>query len=410
MDFEEQKTEMNGQTGTAGAAMASAVQEATKDYKPTLEFGDPAPAAPAASAAPASEAEAKAPEQKLEFDDSVLSPEEKQQALAFADKIDLKDTKGILNYGAGTQKKMADFSEHTLETVKTKDMGEVGDMLTDLIVELKNFDVDKEEKGFLGLFHKAQNRLEVLQARYSKVETNVEAISGELEKHQQVLFKDIAMLDQMYQLNLDYFKELTMYIVAGKKRLEDVRNGELKELQEKAIQTGKPEDAQAAKDLAAQCDRFEKKLFDLQMTRTISMQTAPQIRMVQGSDTTMAEKIQTTIVNTIPLWKNQMVIAIGLEHANQAAKAQREVSDMTNELLKKNADKLHQVTVETAKESERSIVDIETVKHTNEQLIQTMEEVIQIQKDGHAKRQAAEQELVGIENQLKQKLYEASKA
>lgn len=373
--------------------------------KPTLTFGEE-PKADTPSIVPAEQQA----QDVAKLDDSVLTPQERQQAEDFAQKIDLSDSNGILSYGAGTQKKMADFSEQTLSSVRGKDMGEVGDMITNLIVQLKDFDVDEKETGLKALFHRSENRLVALQTKYNKVEKNVDVISGELEKHQQTLFKDIATLDQMYDMNLNYFKELTMYIIAGEKKLTDVREHELADLQKKAQESGKPEDAQAAKDLAAQCDRFEKKLYDLKLTRTISLQTAPQIRMVQSSDTLMAEKIQTTIVNTIPLWKNQMVIAIGVEHATQAAQAQREVTDMTNQLLQKNADKLHAATVEAAKESERGIVDIETLKHTNEQLITAMDEVMQVQKDGKAKRVQAESELAGIESELKQKLLEASKA
>ena len=377
-------------------------QEQAVQTAPVLTFGEPVPAAqtPDKSADLAKQAE--------KVSENVLSPEEVKQAEEFAGKIDLANSEAILSYGAGTQKKMADFSEKTLDSVRTKDMGEVGGMITDLIVQLKNFDVDSEEKGLKGLFRKGRNKAEVLKTNYAKVETNVEVISGELEKHQQTLLNDIAMLDQMYDLNLNYFKELSMYILAGKKKLEEVREGQLKDLQEKAQKSGLPEDAQAAKDLAAQCERFEKKLYDLELTRTIALQTAPQIRMVQSSDTMMAEKIQTTLVNTIPLWKSQMVIALGVEHSNQAAAAQRAVSEMTNELLKKNAEKLKMSAVESAKESERGIVDIETLKATNEQLISTLDEVAAIQKEGRQKRQAAEAELTGIEDELKKKLLEMS--
>lgn len=377
-------------------------QEQAVQTAPVLTFGEPVPAAqtPDKSADLAKQAE--------KVSENVLSPEEVKQAEEFAGKIDLANSEAILSYGAGTQKKMADFSEKTLDSVRTKDMGEVGGMITDLIVQLKNFDVDSEEKGLKGLFRKGRNKAEVLKTNYAKVETNVEVISGELEKHQQTLLKDIAMLDQMYDLNLNYFKELSMYILAGKKKLEEVREGQLKNLQDKAQKSGLPEDAQAAKDLAAQCERFEKKLYDLELTRTIALQTAPQIRMVQSSDTMMAEKIQTTLVNTIPLWKSQMVIALGVEHSNQAAAAQRAVSEMTNELLKKNAEKLKMSAVESAKESERGIVDIETLKATNEQLISTLDEVAAIQKEGRQKRQAAEAELTGIEDELKKKLLEMS--
>ncbi len=339
-----------------------------------------------------------------------LSPEEQAQVDAFAKQIDISNSNAILNYGAGTQKKLSDFSEKALESVRTKDMGEVGDMITKLIGELKDFDVDENEKGLFSFFKKSSNRITELKAQYAKVETNINVITTELEKHQVTLLKDVDMLDKMYDANLSYFKELTMYVAAGKKKLEEVRNGELKELQEKAEASGLPEDAQKAKDLAGMCDRFEKKLYDLQLTRTIALQSGPQIRMVQNSDTLMAEKIQSTIVNTIPLWKNQMVIAIGVEHAGQAAKAQREVSDMTNELLKKNADALKVATIASAQESERGVVDIETLKHTNEQLITTMDEVLRIQTEGKEKRRAAEAELANIENELKNKMMEASRS
>ena len=328
---------------------------------------------------------------------------------AFVKQIDIKNTQAVMTYGVGTQKKMADFSEKTLESVKTKDLGEVGGMITSLVTELKNFDVEEEEKGLFGFFKKGTNRMQEMKTKYSKVETNVEAIAGELEKHQVQLMKDIDLLDKMYELNLGYYKELTMYILAGKKKLKEARETELAALQEKAQRSGLPEDAQAAKDYAEMCDRFEKKLHDLQLTRTVAMQTGPQIRMIQSSDSVMAEKIQSTIVNTIPLWKSQMVIAIGVEHANKAAKAQREVTNMTNELLKKNADALKQATVESAKEAERGIVDIETLKHTNEMLISTMDEVLSIQADGKQKRREAEAELAGIESQLREKLLQASR-
>jgi uncharacterized protein YaaN involved in tellurite resistance len=314
-----------------------------------------------------------------------------------------------MTYGVGTQKKMADFSEKTLESVKTKDMGEVGDMISGLVTQLKNFDVDEEEKGFKGFFKKKGNQIQELRTKYTNVEKNVNAIADELEKHQVILLKDVELLDRMYDLNLNYYKELSMYILAGKKRLKEVRENDLAALQKKAEESGLPEDAQAAKDFAAQCDRFEKKLYDLQLTRTVAMQTGPQIRMIQSSDQMMAEKIQSTIVNTIPLWKNQMVIAIGIEHSTQAAKAEREVNDMTNALLKKNAEKLKVATVQSAKESERGIVDIETLKHTNEMLISTMDEVIAIQTEGKQKRAAAEKDLADIESQLRQKLLQASK-
>jgi uncharacterized protein YaaN involved in tellurite resistance len=328
----------------------------------------------------------------------------------FVKQIDITNSQAVMNYGVGTQKKLADFSQKAIDNVRTKDMGEVGNMLSGLVTELKDFDVDEEEKGFMSFFKKSANRVNAIKAKYSTVETNVNEITSRLEQHQVTLMKDVALLDQMYALNLNYFKELTMYIQAGKKKLEEVRNNELVELQQKAQASGLQEDAEKAKDLSNLCDRFEKKIYDLELTRTIAMQTGPQIRMVQSSDTIMAEKIQSTIVNTIPLWKNQMVIAIGVEHANQAAKAEREVNDMTNALLKKNADKLKQATIATAKESERGIIDMETLRHTNETLISTIDEVLAIQKDGKEKRRAAEAELGQIESQLKDKLIEASKA
>ncbi|MCR5098286.1 MAG: toxic anion resistance protein [Lachnospiraceae bacterium] len=343
-------------------------------------------------------------------EDIKLSAEEQAQVDEFAKQIDITNSNAILNYGAGTQKKLSDFSEKALESVRTKDMGEVGDMITKLIGELKDFDVEENEKGIFAFFKKSSNRMTELKAQYAKVETNINVITTELEKHQVTLLKDVDMLDKMYDANLAYFKELTMYIAAGKQKLKAVREGELKELQAKADASGLAEDAQKARDLAGMCDRFEKKLYDLQLTRTIALQSGPQIRMVQNSDTLMAEKIQSTIVNTIPLWKNQMVIAIGVEHSNQAAKAQREVTDMTNELLKKNAEALKTATVATAIESERGVVDIETLKHTNEQLISTMDEVLKIQADGKEKRRLAEQELENIENELKNKMMEASRS
>ncbi|MDD6352066.1 MAG: toxic anion resistance protein [Lachnospiraceae bacterium] len=382
-------------------------EEFTEETKtaPTLTFGDAPKAEPdlptTQKQAPVSEAFKK---------EAALTDEEQAQVDAFVEKIDLADSAAIMTYGVSTQKNLADFSEKAIEDVRTKDMGEVGDLLTGLVTELKNFDVDEKEKGIAAWFKKKKNSLDELKARYSKVETNVDTVTAQLEDHEQKLLKDSAILDKMYDLNLTYYKELTMYILAGKKKLEDVRATELPSLQAKATETGLPEDAQKAKDLAAQCERFDKKLYDLELTRTVAMQTAPQIRLIQNSDMQMAEKIQSTIVNTIPLWKNQMVIAIGMEHASEAARAEREVNDMTNELLKKNADKLHQVTVATAKENERGIVDIETLKHTNETLISAMDEIMTIQKDGREKRQAAEKELTGIEQQLHDKLLEMSKS
>lgn len=341
-------------------------------------------------------------------EENVLSEEERQMAEKFAEQIDLTNSNMILQYGAGTQKKMADFSESALENVRTKDLGEVGNLLSGVVKELKSFD-EEEEKGFLGIFKKSSNKLTAMKTKYAKAETNVNQICKVLESHQVQLMKDVALLDKMYELNLTYYKELTMYIVAGKKKLNEVRNGELQDLLQKAQATGLAEDAQAAKDLDSMCNRFEKKLHDLELTRQISMQTAPQIRLVQGNDTLMVEKIQSTIVNTIPLWKSQMVLGLGVEHSVQAAAAQREVTNMTNELLKKNAEKLKMATIDTVKESERGIVDIETLKQTNESLISTLDEVMHIQQEGREKRKAAEQEMQKLEMDLKQKLLQIQK-
>ena len=337
------------------------------------------------------------------LDDSTLTEEERRQAEAFAGQIDLTDSAMILRYGAGTQKKMADFSEDALENVKSKDLGEVGALLSGVVAELKNFD-EEEEKGFFGFFKKASNRIESMKAKYARAEANVEEIVKALEKHQMQLMKDTALLDKMYELNLTYFKELSMYILAGKKKLAEVRGTQLAELTARAQASGLPEDAQAAKDLDSMCSRFEKKIHDLELTRMISIQTAPQIRLVQNNDTIMIEKIQSTIVNTIPLWKSQMVLALGVEHSTQAAEAQRQVSDMTNELLRKNAEKLKMAAVETAKESERGIVDMETLKATNESLISTLDEVMNIQREGRQKRLEAEAGLRSMEQDLKTKL------
>lgn len=341
------------------------------------------------------------------LNDDILSDEEKRQVEEFSKQIDLHNSTAILQYGVGTQKKMADFSGGALENVKTKDLGAIGDMLSGVVAELRDFDA-VEEKGLLGIFKKSSNKFEVLKARYSKAETNVNKICEALEEHQVQLLKDISMLDKMYDMNLTYFKELTMYILAGKKKLQETRETELPALIAKAKESGLPEDAQAAKDLEALCDRFEKKLHDLELTRMVSIQTAPQIRLVQSSDTMMVEKIQSTVVNTIPLWKSQMVIALGVSHAEQAARAQREVSDMTNELLKKNAEVLKTATIESAKESERGIVDIETLKNTNASLIATLDEVMKIQAEGREKRRVAETEMKQMENELKNKLLELS--
>ena len=340
------------------------------------------------------------------FEESSLTPDERKMVNDFAKQIDLTNSSMILQYGVGAQKKMADFSESALENVKTKDLGEVGDMLAEVVTELKSFDAQEQEKGFFGFFKKNTDKLSSMKAKYSKAESNVNQICEALEKHQVVLMKDIAVLDKMYDLNKSYFKELSMYILAGKKKLEQVRNEDLKTLTEKAAATGLPEDAQAVKDLDSLCNRFEKKIHDLELTRMISLQTAPQLRLVQGNDTQMVEKIQSTIVNTIPLWKSQMVLSLGLEHSRQATAAQSAVTNMTNELLKKNADMLKMGTIETAREAERSVVDIQTLQHTNEQLISTLDEVMNIQREGAQKRREAEAELGRIEGQLKQKLLE----
>ena len=365
--------------------------------------------APALTLEPFAEEVVEAPvvveEAKEELDDSMLSEEEKAQVAAFAQQIDLTNSTVILQYGAGTQKKMADFSETALENVKTKDLGEVGTLLSSVVTELKDFD-EEETKGFLGLFKKGSNKLESMKAKYAKAETNVNEIVQVLEGHQVQLLKDVAVLDKMYELNLTYYKELTMYILAGKKKLQETRGTQLQELRRRAEVTGLAEDAQAAKDLDDMCNRFEKKLYDLELTRQIAMQTAPQIRMVQSNDTIMVEKIQSTVVNTIPLWKSQMVLALGMENSLQAAEAQRQVTDITNELLKKNAEKLKLASVETAKEAERGIVDMETLTATNQALISTFDEVMKIQQEGRAKRQEAEAQMQLMENELKQKLLE----
>ncbi len=345
-------------------------------------------------------------ELKEQFDETMLTDEERKMVEDFSNQIDLHNSNAILQYGVGTQKKMADFSGDALENVKTKDLGEVGEMLSGVVAELRNFDED--EKGFLGIFKKTSNRIEALKVKYSKAETNIARITEALEQHQVQLLKDVAVLDKMYDLNLTYFKELSMYILAGKKKLQNTRETELPQLLEKARMSGLPEDAQAAKDLEALCDRFEKKIHDLELTRMVSIQTAPQIRLVQNSDTMMIEKIQSTVVNTIPLWKSQMVLALGVSHAEQASRAQREVSDMTNELLKRNAETLKMAAVESARESERGIVDMETLKNTNASLISTLDEVMKIQEEGRAKRRAAEVEMQNMENELKQKLLEIS--
>lgn len=345
----------------------------------------------------------------VKVEDTPLSEAEQKMVQDFAKQIDLKNSTVILNYGAASQKKIADFSGAALESVRTKDLGEVGDMVASLVTELKGFDATAEQpKGFFGLFKKAGGQIEELKTKYAKAEVNVDRITGMLEGHQVTLMKDIAMLDKMYEKNLVYFKELTMYILAGKQKLAETRATELPALVEKAKASGLPEDAQAAKDLDDLCGRFEKKLYDLELTRNVSIQMAPQIRLVQGNDAMMAEKIQSSIVNTIPLWKSQMVLALGLANSQQAIEAQRAVTDMTNELLKKNAAALKQGTIEAARESERGIVDIETLQQTNRSLIETLDEVIKIQAEGRDKRAAAEVELGKIEGELKQKLLEIS--
>ena len=339
-----------------------------------------------------------------------LSPEEKRMVDDFAGKIDLTNTALVLQYGAGAQKKMADFSETALNNVRTKDLGEVGELLSGVVGELRNFDVDEDDKGFFGFFKRSANKLNNLRTKYDKAEANINKVCESLENHQVQLMKDVALLDKMYELNKVYFKELTMYILAGKKKLQKVQAEDLPALQAKAQASGLPEDAQAANDLSSMCNRFEKKLHDLELTRMVSIQMAPQIRLVQNNDTLMSEKIQSTIVNTIPLWKSQMVLAMGITHSQQAAQAQREVTDMTNELLRRNAATLKMATVETAKESERGVVDMETLKAANESLISTLDEVVRIQDEGRQTRREAEVELGRIETELKQKLLEVSGA
>ncbi len=369
---------------------------------PTLTF-DPVP--------DTKEEIVKVPEQEAakEIQDVVLTEEEQKMVNDFAAQIDLTNTQMVLQFGAGSQKKIADFSETALNNVRTKDMGEVGQMLTDVVAELKSFE-EEEEKGFLGIFKKGGNKLSNMKAKYDKAEVNINKICKAMEGHQITLLKDVAMLDKMYELNLNYFKELSMYILAGKQKLEEAKSVELPKLLEKAQMSNLPEDTQAAKDFAAQIDRFEKKIYDLELTRAVSLQMAPQIRLIQTNDTAMSEKIQSTLVNTIPLWKSQMVIAIGLEHSTDAANAQREVSDMTNALLKKNAETLKMATIETAKESERGIVDIETITATNQTLISTLDEVMKIQEEGRIRRQNAEVELARIEGEMREKLLAMSRS
>ncbi len=371
---------------------------------------DAAPAAPPLTLDPAADEKVIAESKKatpVQVEDTPLSPEEQKMVNDFAEKIDITNSQMVLQYGAASQKKLSDFSETALSRVKTKDMGETGELITNLISELQGFDATTEQpKGIFGFFKKTSNSIEQLKTRYDSADKNVERIKAQLEDHQVTLMKDITMLDKMYELNLVYFKELTMYILAGKKKLAEVRANDLKAAQEKAQRTQLPEDAQAARDLADLCDRFEKKLYDLELTRNVSIQMGPQIRLIQSNDTMMAEKIQTTIVNTIPLWKNQMVLALGIAHSQQAMQAERAVTDATNELLKKNAATLKQGTIEIAKESERGIVDIETLQQTNKQLIETLDELNKIRADGKVKRANAEQELGRIEGELRQKMLE----
>ena len=371
---------------------------------------DAAPAAPTLTLDPAADEKVIAESKKatpVQVEDTPLSPEEQKMVNDFAEKIDITNSQMVLQYGAASQKKLSDFSETALSRVKTKDMGETGELITSLISELQGFDATTEQpKGIFGFFKKTSNSIEQLKTRYDSADKNVERIKAQLEDHQVTLMKDITMLDKMYELNLVYFKELTMYILAGKKKLAEVRANDLKAAQEKAQRTQLPEDAQAARDLADLCDRFEKKLYDLELTRMVSVQMGPQTRLLQNNDTLMIEKIQSSLVNTIPLWKSQMVLALGMEHSRQATAAQNAVTEMTNDLLKKNADTLKMGTIATAKEAERSIIDIETLQHTNQQLISTLDEVLNIQKEGAAKRKEAEVELGKIEGELKQKLME----
>ena len=372
---------------------------ATAAEIPSLTLTPEAPATPAAP-------EVKKEVEPVVLDESMLTEQERAAVNEFSKKIDVRDTNQVLQYGAAAQKSVASFSESALANVRNKDMGEIGEDLSRLVVELKRFGAAEEKKGLPGLSKKTGNRIEAMKAQYSKVESNVDKIAQNLENHQITLLKDVAMFDQMYELNLKYYKELTMYILAGKKRLADVRSGELEELRKKAEASGLAEDAQAYNDLVSMCDRFEKKLHDLELTRMVSIQMGPQTRLLQNNDTLMIEKIQSSLVNTIPLWKSQMVLALGMEHSRQATAAQNAVTEMTNELLKKNADTLKMGTIATAKEAERSVVDIETLQHTNQQLISTLDEVARIQKEGAAKRKEAEAELGRIEGELKQKLME----
>lgn len=383
--------------------MENEFKEFTEETVPTLSFD---------VVEEVEAAEVRVEEEKVkestELAEAQLTPQEKQMVMEFVDKIDLSNTNAVLQYGAATQKKMADFSGKALENIKTKDMGEIGGMITDLVSELKCFDVEEEEKGIFAFFKRRANEVTALKAKYDKAEVNVNRISDALEGHQIQLLKDVEFLDKMYDLNLTYFKEISMYILAGKEKLKLVRDTELADLKNKALASGLPEDAQLVKDYENMCERFEKKINDLELSRMIALQTAPQIRLIQNSDTVMVDKIQSTLVNTIPLWKNQMAIAIGIQHATDASEAQRQVSDMTNELLKKNAAALKTATIETAKEAERGIVDMETLKNTNESLISTLDEVMRIQTEGREKRRQAEIDLQNMENQLKERLLQIS--
>ena len=374
-------------------------QTAAAETVPELTLDPAAPAAP-------EPAPAKPEAPPVNMDENLLNDAEKQAVAEFSKKIDLSDSNMILQYGAAAQRNVAGFSENALSSVRTKDLGEIGKSLSDLVVELKGFGQEEDKKGLFGFLKKSGSRIETMKAQYAKVETNVDRISRELEQHQVALMKDVAMFDQMYELNLKYYTDLTMYILAGKKKLEEVRTQELPALKAKAEQSGAQEDAQAYNDRVQMCERFEKKLHDLELTRMISVQMGPQTRLLQNNDTLMVEKIQSSLVNTIPLWKSQMVLALGMEHSRQATAAQTAVTDMTNQLLKKNAEMLKTGTIAVAKESERSIVDIETLQHTNEQLISTLDEVLSIQREGAQKRKAAEAELGKIEGELKQKLME----
>lgn len=370
-----------------------------EEIKLTMDPIDAAPAAPELALE-----EKPAQPEPVMLEEASLTPQEQKTVADFAEKIDITNTAQVMQYGAAAQKKIAGFSESALENVRTKDLGEIGDAISGLVTELKGFDIEEEEKGFFGFFKKTGNKIAGMKAKYDKVEVNVEKIAAVLENHQIQLLKDIAILDKMYDLNLSYFKELTMYILAGKRKLRQVQEEVLPALVEKAKRTGLPEDAQAANDMDAMCQGFEKKLHDLELTRMVCIQMGPQIRLVQNNDKLMADKIQSTLVNTIPLWKSQMVLALGLAHSEQAVKAQREVSNMTNELLRKNAERLKMSTIETARESERGVVDMETLRQTNQSLIQTLDEVVKIQDEGRQKRREAEAEIGRLEGELKQKL------